>query len=240
MSSIRLSLVASLASLVLVPLAACGSDTGDAPDASLQLLDAPPPPDAEPPPDAPACQLTECDGLCTDTDVDPLNCGVCGMECQGGAECSGGDCVCVVDYVPATPSFLFSQTNGTAVPGATAGFGIYSYAGVANLMLAAYPTDTVVIGQDYDLSMGTVGTPPLLGVSYDFDVQNQMPSNVIHYATAGTLVFDTICTDGFTGHATDVTFSGVTSLTNPTIDPNGCTFTVASVSFAFGAACQNQ
>ena len=93
MSSIRLSLVASLASLVLIPLAACGSDTGDAPDASLQLLDAPPPPDAEPPPDAPACQLTECDGLCTDTDVDRNNCGACGTQCAFNEVCRGAMCV---------------------------------------------------------------------------------------------------------------------------------------------------
>jgi len=35
---------------------------------------------------------TNCDGLCTDTDLDPDNCGDCGVECDAGMLCSIGQC----------------------------------------------------------------------------------------------------------------------------------------------------
>jgi hypothetical protein len=34
----------------------------------------------------------ECDGACTDVDVDPLNCGDCGDACDADQLCSNGDC----------------------------------------------------------------------------------------------------------------------------------------------------
>jgi hypothetical protein len=243
MSSVRLVSFVSMALVPSVALVACGGgDTADDPDAAPIVLIDSMPIDAMPAPDAIGCQLTECPetGVCTDLDTDITNCGECGNECQGGSTCDEGECTCIVDYVPANPSFGFEQlSDGGFIPGVTLGFGIYSAGGVANVMAVGYPMGDVTLGEPgYDLSTVTLGDPPLLGVSYDFDVQTQMPSNVAHFATAGTIVFDTACAEGFTGHATNVTFSGVTGgLTNPTIDPEGCSFTVESVTFAFGEPC---
>jgi hypothetical protein len=45
------------------------------------------------------CQPGGCDGFpdqcgmsCTDTQIDPLNCGECGNECDEGDPCNDGDC----------------------------------------------------------------------------------------------------------------------------------------------------
>jgi hypothetical protein len=35
-----------------------------------------------------------CDGICTDTQVDPNHCGVCGAACEAGQVCSDGMCGC--------------------------------------------------------------------------------------------------------------------------------------------------
>jgi len=43
-----------------------------------------------------ACELlgfSDCNGTCTATDVDPGNCGGCGVSCQSGEVCSSGTCV---------------------------------------------------------------------------------------------------------------------------------------------------
>lgn len=36
----------------------------------------------------------ECNGTCTDTQSDVLNCGGCGVACDSGAQCVGGKCAC--------------------------------------------------------------------------------------------------------------------------------------------------
>lgn len=245
MSSIRLVSFASFALLPSLALVACGGEEGVAPDAEPIVLVDSMPIDAVPSPDAAGCLFTECpvSGVCTDLDTDVTNCGKCDNVCQGGATCGGGDCACITDYVPANPTFLFNQvSDGGIITGVSLGFGVYGHpggGGIADVLVAGYDMAGVTTGAPgYDLSTIELGTPPLLGVTYDFDIQTQTPSSVVHFATAGTLVFDTVCTGGFSGHATDVTFSGVSGgLTSPMIDPEGCSFTVASVSFAFGTAC---
>ena len=41
--------------------------------------------------ECPAAQ-TQCGGSCTDTSLDPNNCGGCGTKCAAGEVCSGGTC----------------------------------------------------------------------------------------------------------------------------------------------------
>src|SRR5262249_32089423 len=57
--------------------------------------DAAPAPDVAPRPDAaPACPVAEatCASGCTDTAVDPANCGGCGVTCGDSQTCSNGTC----------------------------------------------------------------------------------------------------------------------------------------------------
>jgi hypothetical protein len=35
-----------------------------------------------------------CGGLCTDTSIDPTNCGSCGTKCGASGICQSGACVC--------------------------------------------------------------------------------------------------------------------------------------------------
>jgi hypothetical protein len=42
----------------------------------------------------------DCSGTCTRTDLDPLNCGMCGTACAMGEFCVGGACTgCPMDTV---------------------------------------------------------------------------------------------------------------------------------------------
>lgn len=222
--------------------AACGDDSEGAPDAGVSLVDAPPPPDAAPPPDAEPCADGECDGVCVNFETDEATCGDCTTTCNGGESCQEGECVCPEGFVPAMPTFQFGQVldgSQLGLPGAIGGFGIYGAGGVPSALVAAYQADgenATVIGEEYTLSDKTLGTPPLLATGYNVDL-NGFTFDAAYYATAGTIVFDTICAEGFSGTATNVTFTGVEGLMNPTIDPDGCSFLVESVTFAFGEAC---
>lgn len=55
---------------------------------------------APPPTDSGGCPdgQTDCDGTCVDRSSDPNNCGLCGLACGVGRECSGGGCVCSAGY----------------------------------------------------------------------------------------------------------------------------------------------
>jgi hypothetical protein len=55
--------------------------------------DASHPGDAGPGPDA--CS-TQCSGRCTDTAIDPLNCGACGVPCGAHETCAASTCVCAL------------------------------------------------------------------------------------------------------------------------------------------------
>ena len=76
--------------------------------------------------------------------------------------------------------------------------------------------------------------PPFVGAGYNFDLgTNTIDASYV--ATAGTLHIDEVCATHMEGTLTNATFTGITGgFTNPTIDPDGCTFTVASVTFAMG------
>lgn len=218
-----------------VPIAACGG--GD--DAIALVIDAGPP-DAEIIPDAEpfVCPDDECDTVCVNFDTDEATCGDCDTQCQGGAVCQTGTCACPPAFVPATPVFLFDQLTDM-IPGAITGFGIYSAAGT-HALGAAYPlmddgvTPALTLNMPYDLT-GALEAPGIFA-GYNVNLQ-EMAADAAYAATDGTITFTEICAGGFTGHADEVTFTGIMSFDNPTPDPSGCSFTVTLVNFSFGEAC---
>ena len=229
----RLVSIASFA-LVSVAAAACGDDGGTTfIDASVP--DAVPiPPDAEPL----VCSGStpdECLGVCVNFDTGEGNCGDCDTQCTGGQFCNQGTCECPPEFVVANPSFLFDQVDSTQLPGTTLGFGIFSNGG-GHALVSGYTTSTPpTIGEPITLDTDPL-TMPLLAAGFNVDIQSQSIDSAFA-ATAGTITFETICAGGFSGTATDVTFSGVESIFNPVIIKGGCTFDVASVTFAFGDPC---
>src|SRR5580693_3063452 len=96
-----------VASLVLVagcdlyfrsgPPDAAAFDAPFAPDATVTILDGPPP-------DA-AGSVAVCNGSAVDEDIDPRNCGACGHGCLGGA-CSGGFCQPVTLAISDAPQLI--------------------------------------------------------------------------------------------------------------------------------------
>lgn len=228
--------LACLVSILSFALFACGDDSGGDP----QLVDAAPPdalPDAAPPPDAEPCPSGECDGVCVNFDEDELTCGDCQTACAGGEWCNGGTCECPAGFVPASPAFLFDSVQAQGP--ATIGIGIFSMSGSHGLIVP-YTTGATTVGQDYVLTEGGLGTLPAIFAGYNVDIQS-MTFDAAYAATAGTLVFDEICDVGFSGHATGLTFRGVSGgFNNPMIDPNGCSFDVASLTFSYGEPCPAQ
>jgi hypothetical protein len=56
------------------------------------------------------CVKTMCNGVCTDTNQDPLNCGTCGTKCTTGSQtCTEGVCTCVQ---PASGTSKLTNCNG--------------------------------------------------------------------------------------------------------------------------------
>lgn len=216
-------------------LAACGDDGGDPVLVDAEVPDAEPlPPDAEPF----ACMAPtpdECPGMiCVDLDADESNCGTCGMECAGGEACTDATCACPDPFVPAAPSFAFEQALPEQM-GIRATVGIFALGGLGHAMIVAINTQTV-IDTEYTLDGGSLAIPLML-VGYNVNAQTQS-FDAAYTATAGTITFSEICAEGYKGVATDVTFQGVTGgLNNPQVDPEGCTFTVESITFEYGTDC---
>lgn len=208
---------------IVLLLAGCGDNvTVTPPDAA--------PPDAPPPPpDAALCSGAEvpCDGTCVDPATDEQNCGGCGVACQGGAVC-GGTCTCPTNLIPATiePSgFDQFQGAGPITVAISPNFG----AGI-NPLIIGYSGSTA-LDTDFDLATIPLGQTPFVAAGVNFDI-NTMSLDATFVATAGTLRLTQRCDTEVIGTLTDVTFQGVGGgFTNPEIDPEGCTFTVASVAF---------
>jgi hypothetical protein len=209
-------------------VAACGGGDNN-PDAQLVPTTDAPPPDASRP-DAFVCTLTECGGECVDTSSDPDHCGGCDDACQSGAECEASDCVCIANYLPnaITPGGLdqvFTQAGITIRLGVLLG-------GQINALGIGYNGSTET-GVEYALT-GELA-PPLVLSAYNVDVAT-MNAEAGFVAVAGTLEFTDICAEGIAGTLTGVTFQAA-NLDTLSIDPNGCTFAVPTLTFSIGAAC---
>jgi hypothetical protein len=221
----------SLASFTLLALAACGGD-----DSTTTFIDASVPDAVPVPPDAPplVCSGTtpdECDGVCVNLDTSEATCGDCVTSCTGGQYCNSGTCECPPNFVVANPSFLFQQVDDTQVPGSVIGFGLFSNGG-GHALASAYTVADTAVDTEYTFDADPQ-TFPLLAAGYNVDINTQQ-IDAAFAATAGTITYTQICDGGFSGVATNVTFSGVESIFNPVIIEGGCTFDVESVTFSFG------
>lgn len=220
-------------SFILIVAAACGDD-----GSTTMIVDAMP--DAPLIDAAPTCSAPNmmCGGACLDVTTDEENCGSCGMTCNGGEACNGSACACApTDFVPATlAESEFDQLMAVG-QGITIALNPNLNNGI-HPFIVGYDAQTP-IDADIDLSTVTLGTAPFVGAGYNFDLgTNAIDASFV--ATAGTLHIDEVCATHMEGTLTNATFRGITGgFTNPTIDPDGCTFTVASVTFAMGQTpCQ--
>jgi hypothetical protein len=233
----RRSLLAVPSCLVLpalLSLAACGEEAAT-PDARIIATTDAAPPDA-PGPDAFVCTQTLCGAECVDTQTDENYCGDCMTACQSGASCTGGECVCPPSFLPSNPPGIGQDmVRGDLLPGSFIALRPF-FGTTLNALAVGYAQMDPVIGTPIDLSTITLGQPPAVGALYNIDINTFMPE-AVYFATAGTLTFETACSVGASGTLTGATFSAVSGLTNPMIDPNGCSFMVESLTFSIGMPC---
>ena len=185
--------------------------------------------------DAFVCTMITCGGAMADGCIDEMHCGDCNTSCEAGFSCQAGSCECPPSFVPAAPAFLQQQIRTDILPGATLGIGGMIESTI-NAMIVGYPTANVQVNHPDDLSQGTPGTPPFMGVGYDLDLDTFTPS-ASFYATRGTLTFTQVCAAGFTGTLTAAHFVAVEGLMNPTLVENGCAFDVPMIEFHYGDPC---
>jgi hypothetical protein len=174
-----------------------------------------------------------CGASCLDVSVDEENCGACGEACNGGQACNANACACApTDFIPAT--LVESQFDQLMAVGGGISIALNpNFGDHINPFIVGYDAQTP-IDADIDLSMATIGEAPFVAAGYNFDLgTNSLDATFI--ATAGTLHIDELCDTHMEGTLMNATFRGSTGgFTNPTVDPDGCMFTVTSVTFAMG------
>jgi hypothetical protein len=220
-----------LTTLVLgLGLAACGGGEDNVPDADLTPIY-----DSEPPPiDAAVCSLTTCGDDCVDTDTDEAHCGDCDTACtQTGSSCIAADCVCPPNFLPATvtPSGLdqiVEQAGITIRIAALAGDGQLDALGVS------YGAETTT-DEPYTLDGSTLPAPPFAIALFNVDISTMMPEKAFA-AISGTIEYSDICAEGASGTITNAVFQAA-DFDALEIDPEGCTFEVASIDFTIGDEC---
>jgi hypothetical protein len=218
--------------LLVLIVAACGDD-----GSTMLIVDAMP--DAPPIDSAPTCGAPSmmCGASCLDVSSDEENCGACGEICGGGEACIASACDCPDPFVPATlTAGGFDQIMAVG-QGITIAINPNLGTGINPFIVgydAATPDD-----MDIDLSTVTLGEAPFVGAGYGFDI-GTMAIDASYVATAGTLRITERCATHVEGTLTNATFQGISGgFTNPTLDPEGCTFTVATVTFEMGETpCQ--
>jgi hypothetical protein len=221
-----------LFALAILLLAACKSDDDPGND-PVDAADEPPDAPADPP-DA-GCEGEVCDGVCYDTSSDEEHCGDCDTVCEQTGSVCEDSCICPADFVAEEPTFL-AQGIEEPAQGFYFAYGGFPFAGKLNA-LVVLAAATLELDTPYELT-GEL-SPPAIGVGYDVDIDSQ-EAQAAFFATAGTVTFTAICAEGIAGHAEDLTFQAVNSLEDPTVDPEGCSFTVEAVNFAFGEDCPAQ
>lgn len=188
--------------------------------------------------DGPACAAPDrqCGTSCVAVESDEKNCGTCDVVCHGGEACVGS-CMCPAAYLPVTiepdnfDQFRASMGITVAVAPNIGAEGI-------NPILVGYDAQTP-LDTNIDLSLSTIGAAPFVGSGYRYD-PTTMATDASYYATAGTLRLTKACATEAEGTLTDVTFRGVLgTIGTASIDPLGCSFTVATIAFHIqsGAAC---
>jgi hypothetical protein len=227
--------------VALSAMGACGNSKSATVDAKIIVVDAKP---IDAAPDAFSCAAptTDCSGMCVDTVTDSANCGACGTVCSGGRSCTTSACTCPASFAPAT---VTAGTNDQHLAQAGTDVSVTLFSDGANIDLALFGykltgTDATVLNRAYTLTGTMLGTAPFVALGYKFDLNAFLGTRMIKvagafYATAGTLTYTKACVQGAAGTLTNATFSGIKSLTPPLeLDPNGCSFTVASMPFTTG------
>jgi hypothetical protein len=211
-------------------VAACGGGDNN-PDAQLVPTTDAPPPDASRP-DAFVCTLTECGGECVDTSSDPDHCGGCDDACQSGAECVATDCVCPPSFLPENLNTGLQDIFIDQLPGAN--IWIRGFFGTAlEGFGVGYGTTGVETGVAYTLNGATLPAPPFVLALHDIDIAT-MEAQSAYAAISGTITFTAACAGRIAGTLTNATFQAATINPAPQIDPDGCTFTVPSITFTIG------
>jgi hypothetical protein len=219
---------ASLAAALVLAGAGCSGDDAGSTTPVDAAVDAPGI-------DAFACAPLTCAGEMFDGCLDEVHCGDCNTTCEAGNACQSGACECPPSFVPAAPAFLQDQVDSTMIQGVTIGIGGMIDSTI-DAMIVGYPTGNVQVDHAYDLSQGTPGVPPFVGVGYDIDLDTFTPSAAF-YATRGTLTFTEVCGVGFKGTVSGAHFVAVMGLMNPTLVDNECAFDVPAIAFEYGDPC---
>ena len=121
----------------------------------------------------------------------------------------------------------------TDIPGAYIAISPFTDSGNFNISVVGYARTGTLLNNEYTLTGTNPGTPPFFALGYKLNLSTFTPA-ASFYATAGKLTFTKACAQGASGTLTAATFQAVTSIQNPTIDPNGCSFTVSSMTFSSG------
>ena len=211
-------------------LAACAGDEKP----TVTLSDAAAPDATNAIPDAAVCTQTTCGDLCVDTATDPLNCGGCGMACaSAGQICSGSlPCECPADFVASQiggGGFDQIQPQGDFIVGIAPNIGL-------TLDVAAVVWDlSMELGTEYNLA-DAVGAlaPPAVAAGYDVDI-NTFMAHTAYAATEGIIIFDNVCDAGASGTMSNVVFSEVLGVTDPTPVEGGCSMSYESLTFNIGS-----
>ncbi len=102
--------------------------------------------------------MTMCGSACTNTQVDPANCGSCGHACAAGQTCSGGACT-----TPSCPPGMAAIPGGTFMMGA-ADLSAYGATPVHTVTLTSYCMDvTEVTVAAYATCPSGTCTAPVVG-----------------------------------------------------------------------------
>ena len=93
---------------------------------------------------------------------------------------------------------------------------------------------TLDLDTEYDLAdgLGTLSAPAA-AAGYDVNV-NDFTAHTSYAATAGTITFSNVCEGGASGSMSNVTFSEVVGVTNPTPIIGGCSMTYELLNFNIG------
>ena len=193
--------------------------------------------DAPPIDTAPTCTAPSktCGASCIDVSGDEDNCGDCGVVCKGGAACDS-TCACPAAFVGASlDAGQFDQFQ--AAGGLTIAINPNLGSGAINPFIVGYNA-TVALGTNIDLSKVTLGDAPFVALGYRFSLDTN-DVDAAYVATAGTLELTQACSTHVQGTLTNATFKGIDGdFMDPELDPDGCTFDVATVTFSMGAgAC---
>jgi hypothetical protein len=160
----------------------------------------------------------------------------CDPDCLPSATCEENECVCIAAYLVESPVLTGTQVNDSGLPDRTFGTGVFTDSldgDISDLLMVVFFDDPpLMLNTQYAVDVNLPGAPTIL-VIRDFG----NPGSIEHVAV-GDITFNHICSGGFDGVATGLTFSSATGdYPETTVDPDACTFSLPSLTFSFGTPC---